>query len=845
MGESERRRLGPRFIMGDGVTLRQIEREDLPHVRRWLDDPELRGMIGATKPLSEAEAEEWFEGVVADESRAWYVIIRDEDDGVIGECGLLRMFPEWRTTDMSIVIGERDAWGKGYGTEVGRLLLDFAFEYMGMHRVAVGVVGFHEDAIQFWEKLGFVREGVQRDGYFHEGEFSDFVMMSLLEREWRGRRGGVGFTELAHIGVARSALAQRARLTRDSSPAMLRAFSKGEEPMSRGPTATLILVFLLAGISSTSAVLADESQPEGCLLCHQGIESIGEKHDALSCVDCHQGNADARARGAAHEGLYPNPGDLNIVEETCGLCHGAIVSTVKKSLHATSAGVISGARYLWAAQEDKNALYGVRQVRDEDGDVPWDLGALEELEALPHYGESEQPVDDYLRNQCLRCHVWTEGAKRHGDYRASGCSACHVLYADDGLSHSADLTIPRDEPGHPIRHEITTKIPAEQCVHCHNRGGRTGVSFLGMMESDGYGTPFAADGGKQPKLHGKHYNHLQKDLHFEAGMDCIDCHTLDDIHGDGNIYSKREQAVEVECTDCHGNLGEYSDLTTSRGNRMTNTEKQNDGAVLRGKTSGRTHRIPQVRSLNERNALPVAMQIEGHMDGLECYACHSRWAPQCYGCHTRMDMGKRGYDWVDAAEDGTYKWQESRSYLRWETPTLGINSEGKVSPFIPGCQAIFTRIGEDGEAVELNKVFTTADGHSGIAHNPIQPHTVSRETRTCEDCHSEPKALGLGSGHYVTAWNGVDVPFELERIVDEDGRQIQATSHVGARPFNREEMEKIGRSNVCLGCHQETPSMFWRTVEERWGEAKTSKVHQEVLRELLRGATDVDDEERE
>lgn len=598
----------------------------------------------------------------------------------------------------------------------------------------------------------------------------------------------------------------------------------------------LYLCFLIVVLVFTTNMSAPsaENPPRGCLQCHQGIESIGKKHEDISCVDCHRGDESGATREAAHKGFYPNPGDLNIVGNTCGLCHDDVVSKVKKSLHATSAGMISGSRYLWAAQKEKNSVYGVRQVVDTDGDVPQQLGALNELKALPHYRESKQPVDDYLRNQCLRCHLWTEGARQVGDYRGSGCSACHVLYADDGLSHTTDPTIPKNEPGHPIRHEITTKIPSEQCVHCHNRGGRAGVSFLGMMESDGYGTPFRSDGGKQAKLHGKHYNHLQMDLHFEAGMHCIDCHTVNDIHGDGNIYSKRKQAIEVECTDCHGDLEKYSNLKTSRGNPMTNLEKQNEGTVLHGKIDGKRHRVPQVRTLKERNALPVAMQIAGHMDKLECYSCHSRWVPQCYGCHAKMDMRKSGYDWVDESKDGTYNWEESRSYLRWETPILGINPKGKVSPFTTGCQAIFTQISADGKVQELNKVFVTADGHSGIAHNPIQPHTVSRKARTCENCHSEPKALGLGSGHYVSAWNGVDIPFELERIVDEDGNQIQATSHVGARPFNKVEIETIKRVDVCLGCHQETPSVFWKEVKDRWGEAKNSKVHQEVLKELLR-----------
>jgi RimJ/RimL family protein N-acetyltransferase len=180
---------GPRFIIGERITLRSIERDDLPHVRRWLDDPELRRQIGARSPLSEAESVEWFERISADPARAWYVIVVDEDERVVGEAGLLRMDPEWRTTDMTVIVGEPDARGQGYGREAAELVLDFAFQYMGFHRVAIGVVGFHDGALRFWERLGFKREGLQREGYLLEGRFHDFVMMSILDEEWRATRG--------------------------------------------------------------------------------------------------------------------------------------------------------------------------------------------------------------------------------------------------------------------------------------------------------------------------------------------------------------------------------------------------------------------------------------------------------------------------------------------------------------------------------------------------------------------------------------------------------------------------------------------------------------------------------
>jgi diamine N-acetyltransferase len=180
---------GPRLLVGESVYLRRMEPGDLEHVLRWLSDAELCGLIGHPGVQSLQEVEAWYERASAEPTRRWYVILTSEDDRVIGEAGLLRMDERWRTTDMSIVIGERDAWRRGYGREVGRILLNFAFDYCGMHRVAVGVVGFHEGALRFWESLGFRREGLQRDGYLHEGRFHDFVMMSMLENEWLALRG--------------------------------------------------------------------------------------------------------------------------------------------------------------------------------------------------------------------------------------------------------------------------------------------------------------------------------------------------------------------------------------------------------------------------------------------------------------------------------------------------------------------------------------------------------------------------------------------------------------------------------------------------------------------------------
>jgi len=172
-------------LIGERVYLRPFSKNDLSHVRKWSNDSEIRRLTGEVKPMSLVEAEKFYKKLRADKDRLWFVIIVKRGDRVIGEVGLLRMSRFERCTDMSIIIGEKDVWGKGYGTEAGHLLLDYAFERLGFHRISIGVVGFNERALRFWQSLGFKREGVQRDGYYCDGKYSDFIMMSILEDEFK------------------------------------------------------------------------------------------------------------------------------------------------------------------------------------------------------------------------------------------------------------------------------------------------------------------------------------------------------------------------------------------------------------------------------------------------------------------------------------------------------------------------------------------------------------------------------------------------------------------------------------------------------------------------------------
>ena len=185
MSTKKKARVSQETLVGERLYLRPFRKDDLSHVIRWSKDPEIRKLTGEESPMNRKQAEEWYRRMRREEDRVWFTIVLKEGDRVIGESGLLRIFKPWRCTDMTIIIGEKDAWGAGYGTEAGRLVLDHAFKKLRLHRVSIGVVGFNERAIRFWEGLGFRSEGAQRDGYYCDGRYSDFIMMSILREEWR------------------------------------------------------------------------------------------------------------------------------------------------------------------------------------------------------------------------------------------------------------------------------------------------------------------------------------------------------------------------------------------------------------------------------------------------------------------------------------------------------------------------------------------------------------------------------------------------------------------------------------------------------------------------------------
>ena len=556
----------------------------------------------------------------------------------------------------------------------------------------------------------------------------------------------------------------------------------------------------------------EEPVSEGCLLCHGEVSDPDPSHpiQAFGCHSCHLGNKYALDKDRAHVSVVPNPGDLRVADRTCGqaACHPEILHRVKNSIMATKQGILYTIQYHWLGVRNSDAT-----LEDLMGDSPPDNLAIA-----------------HFRKMCGGCHLWKERGDRPGEIgrRGGGCTDCHILDRErSAITESA----PWDHP------TVTTRIPSDNCVKCHNRSARIGLSYLGKFESAGYGTPHENGSLSSRRLSGnRFFVHVQPDVHFgRAGLECIDCHTAIGVMGDGRRYEKMADQVDITCEACHLPSFSKAEDRDSLANRLAILNKHVPPPV--GASVGVTRKGTPIYNLQRRGGeitffrksdgraltlgKPFSQRryhtLSGH-ERLACQACHSRWMPQCYGCHLSYQGSTYQRDWISGK--GTLgRWEERRSYVRFAKPALGVSPENRIFPITP-CQ-VFATLPETESSAEGNpsfRIFTVS---------AFDPHTTREGSRDCLECHSDPKALGLGEGilqRQDNAWvfrptyegrrSGLGISFPLDGYVNLAGERLQTPSRSGSRPLQGEELERILSVSTCIGCHNRYEDPIYESFPE-------------------------------
>jgi len=559
----------------------------------------------------------------------------------------------------------------------------------------------------------------------------------------------------------------------------------------------IIVLFLSLDVPKSRAKV---TTPDQCMSCHSTYGSLDTSHpvEVFGCAKCHGGNKFATTKEEAHQGIVKNPSQLEYTQKFCAECHSEIVSRIKINLMETQRGIKDVLKEQWVHKSS---------------------GIHDKIFA-------QELVDSHFSKACASCHINQKEEVFHDKSLAKGggCADCHRVGEKKEGQHSS----------------FSTVIPSENCLKCHNRSNRIGISYFGKFESEGYGTPYKDGNFTHALDSNRFYYDLPADVHHQkAGMDCIDCHTEKGVMGDGRENKHMEEGVDITCKDCHSPVfkellpntlaQKLLDLNKNVPNspkEIAYSHKKNAPLYTVQKNDAN---VTFYRKKDGKSFALTPMSTKAYHNSslhqrLDCSACHTQWMASCYGCHeVYFDKGKQ-YDWQkQMITQG--KWMELRSFLRFESPSLGIGYNQKIMPFAPGCQVIGTVFKDD-----------KVEQFHAMAMAGWDPHTTGK-ARTCVDCHIDPASLGLGRGTldiskkgitfqplYDSNQSGMPFSYPIDAFTSLDGKQFQTTSREHARSFNEKEIKRIINAYQCILCHRTYDDTIYKDFSKskiRFAQGKT------------------------
>jgi RimJ/RimL family protein N-acetyltransferase len=171
-------------IRGDRIRLVPLDKAlHLENYVRWFNDPEVNHWLKLFLPLMRAQEERWFDRFARSKDDVVWAV-HDEDGRHIGATGIHRI--DWRNRNgvTGTVIGEKTAWGRGYGTDVMRTRTRWAFEELGLHRLQSDTFAENLASARCLQKVGYREVGVMHRRVWRHGAWHDLRMWEILAEDW-------------------------------------------------------------------------------------------------------------------------------------------------------------------------------------------------------------------------------------------------------------------------------------------------------------------------------------------------------------------------------------------------------------------------------------------------------------------------------------------------------------------------------------------------------------------------------------------------------------------------------------------------------------------------------------
>ena len=579
--------------------------------------------------------------------------------------------------------------------------------------------------------------------------------------------------------------------------------------------------FYISADSESEYVSVEMPSDESCLDCHINTKGYSKYHnpELIGCTSCHLGDATTLNKEDSHKGMILIPGNLSDASETCGKCHPNELAKIDKSLMTTNSGLVAVDKYIFGEADSPDYHYHIKEIQNSAS-------------------------DKHLRDLCANCHLGAEKTE-FGEItqlsRGGGCNACHLNY-DEASKNDLNNYLSSNKKELPLAHPATNIfVTNEHCFGCHSRSSRISTNYEGWQETTLDESDVTNKDDYRVLEDKRVYKYIEEDVHHTKGMLCIDCHSSHEVMGDGKLYTHEEQAVKLQCSDCHfkekPNTIPYDSLDTESmlvflhrdykhvdkqiisvengGHPLVNTMVDSVGnAFLIGKKDGKLHELmPQS---------DVCSRDHAHKD-MACSTCHSSWTTKCIGCHNQFDEKEtRAFDLLDRRYVKG-QWKEYIAEFSSTQPALGVreNSEGKhIEPAVPGMILTIDKgsyVGKEiGEDVSFHRLYA-----------PNSPHTTSTNVRDCKSCHVNSEALGYGKGELKFDIKNAKWQFTPEYALNENDNlpedawipflkpvhdSIINSTRLDFRPFTVDEQKQLLLVGACLQCHKEDSKVIRQSI---------------------------------
>jgi|APHM01.1.fsa_nt_gi Acetyltransferases, including N-acetylases of ribosomal proteins len=175
---------GAVFLEGETCNLRTLEKEDAEFLRNLNHNPKIRQYLGRTpEPNSVVEEKDRIDSINESDEIIQFII---EGEGEkVGTIAIFDINRTYRSAEVGAFMVEPSSHGKGIGTEAMKLILNYAFNQLNMHKITGGYIENNDASKIVQEKFGFQKEGREREEVYRNGKYKDIIRMSLLENEWR------------------------------------------------------------------------------------------------------------------------------------------------------------------------------------------------------------------------------------------------------------------------------------------------------------------------------------------------------------------------------------------------------------------------------------------------------------------------------------------------------------------------------------------------------------------------------------------------------------------------------------------------------------------------------------